>query len=225
MATLPPISRTGLSHEASDTLRRLIVTGDLKPAERLVERDIAVQLGISRTPLREAFFRLRQEGLLSESPGRGLFVSPLNEAEITEIYQVLAALERMAVLHTPRVEPEMLALLKRASEKRAAAGGNVQRTIAADLMWHEALTGFTSNRRVVQMLRAPRALAERYERAFFRIPTNRDRSAREHREIEKLVRAGDLAAAAARIEKHWLDNIEAMSAAIAQPARGERRKR
>ena len=215
MALIPQLSRLDLADEASATLRRLIITGDIKPAERLIEREVATKLGISRTPLREAFSRLRHEGLLSESSGRGLFVTALNKQEITEIYQILAALEKTALLHTPDVHPRMLSVMGKASAPRVAAS-DVKRTIAADIAWHEALTGFASNRRVVEMLRGPRALAERYERAFFRIPTNRARSTREHNEIEQLVIAGNLARAATLLEDHWLSNIEPMLAAIDQ---------
>jgi DNA-binding GntR family transcriptional regulator len=213
-AQLSPIVKWALPRSATDSLRSAIVTGQLRPGERLVERDIAERFGISRTPVREAFFQLQRDGLATTGQGRGLFVSFLCEAEITRIYQILGGLERIAVRHTEKASAEMLSRLRKATAKRRRAGGDIERIIAADIAWHQALTDSTSNLKVLDLLGAPRALAERYERAFFRAKANQERSTREHEEIQELVEAGDLRTAADLVEDHWLDNIRPMASAL-----------
>jgi DNA-binding GntR family transcriptional regulator len=195
---------------AAGQLRSLIVTGQLRPNERLREREVAEQLGISRTPLRQALQRLEHERLLFSNSGKGFVVSPLTADEITNIYQSLAALERAALMHTAAVTKDMAARLKSASKRRSAAESDVETSIKADLDWHRALTGFTANEIIGEMLEPARQLAERYERAFFSSVPDAQRTTAEHDEIEGAVLAGDLRRAASLVEAHWLGNIPAI---------------
>jgi DNA-binding GntR family transcriptional regulator len=78
-------------------LRQMVVTGRLRPGERLNEVQLAGALGISRGPLREAIQRLHSEGLVSTIPNRGAFVRTFSAAELTDLYEVRIALETHAV--------------------------------------------------------------------------------------------------------------------------------
>lgn len=91
-----PVERRLLHAGAVDRLRDMIVQGDLAPGERLNERVICEQLGISRTPLREAFKVLASEGLIELQPNRGAVVTALTLAAVKEIFQVMGALEALA---------------------------------------------------------------------------------------------------------------------------------
>jgi len=90
------IGRRPLHEEAVDQLRDLIVRGELAPGTRLNERVLAAQLGISRTPLREAFKLLAAEGLVDLLPNRGAIVAPIEPARISETLAVMGALEGLA---------------------------------------------------------------------------------------------------------------------------------
>lgn len=79
-----------------EKLRQAIITGELQPGERLVERTLAEQLGVSRTPVREAISMLELEGLLTYLPKTGAVVSRVSDAEVLEIYQIRAVLEGLA---------------------------------------------------------------------------------------------------------------------------------
>jgi DNA-binding GntR family transcriptional regulator len=85
-----------LAQSVADRLRDWIVQGELAPSVRLNERLLCEQLGISRTPLREALKSLASEGLVSLQPNRGAIVTPLTVAGIKEIFQVLGSLESLA---------------------------------------------------------------------------------------------------------------------------------
>jgi DNA-binding GntR family transcriptional regulator len=91
-----PISRRPLHEEATDRLRDLIVQGRLAPGSRLNERMLTAQLGLSRTPLREAFKVLATEGLVELLPNRGAIVSQLDPVRLAETLAVMGALEALA---------------------------------------------------------------------------------------------------------------------------------
>ncbi len=85
-----------LHEEVIDRLRDMIVQGELAPGTKLNERVLAEQLGISRTPLREAIKYLASEGLVELLPNRGAMVAPLESERVKEIFTVLGALEALA---------------------------------------------------------------------------------------------------------------------------------
>src|SRR5262245_65605730 len=91
-----PITRRPLHEEAADRLRDLIVQGRLAPGSRLNERLLTAQLGVSRTPLREAFKVLATEGLVELLPNRGAVVSQMDPAKLSEALAVMGALEALA---------------------------------------------------------------------------------------------------------------------------------
>ena len=79
------------------TLRRGILTGELKPGERLMEIHLANRLGVSRTPVREAFRQLEADGLIENIPNRGAFVTGLSRRDISDLFDLRALFEIQAV--------------------------------------------------------------------------------------------------------------------------------
>ena len=96
MQAIAPISRRPLHEEAVGRLREMIVQGILMPGGRLNERLLCQQLGISRTPLREAIKLLASEGLVALSPNRGAQVAVLDPGRLAETLAVMGALEALA---------------------------------------------------------------------------------------------------------------------------------
>jgi DNA-binding GntR family transcriptional regulator len=90
------LQRSSLADQAYTKLRQAIVTGLLGPGERLIERQLSVRMGASRTPLREAMIRLGHEGLLEALPSGGFVVPSLDEQEVRELYAIRTALEGYA---------------------------------------------------------------------------------------------------------------------------------
>ncbi|MFL6561990.1 MAG: GntR family transcriptional regulator [Bacillus sp. (in: firmicutes)] len=78
-------------------LKEMILEGELKAGDRLIERDLAGKLGISRTPIREALFRLESQGFVKTVPRKGVVVSNISENEVIEVFTILASLEVLAV--------------------------------------------------------------------------------------------------------------------------------
>jgi len=91
-----PIGRTALAVEITNRLRQMILEGQLEPGEKVNEKRLTEQFGVSRTPLREALKVLANEGLLDLIPHRGAVITRQSEAELAEVFRVLAALEGLA---------------------------------------------------------------------------------------------------------------------------------
>ena len=92
----PQPQKTMLHQNAVDTLRRMILSGELGPGQRLTEMSISKQLGMSRTPIREAFRTLAAEGLVDLLPDRGVLVSELDQENAAQVFLVLGTLEALA---------------------------------------------------------------------------------------------------------------------------------
>lgn len=152
-SALPSLENNTLGESAVELLRQRILSGALRPGSRLVEADIARQLGISRGPVREALATLRGEGLTREEPRRGSYVTALTVLDIREIYQVRAALESGAArLVIMRRDEEATARIRAALDRlqRAAASDDRSEFVEADLALHEELCRVSGNERLLQ---------------------------------------------------------------------------
>src|SRR6516164_2816173 len=91
------INKKPLREDVHALLRERIVSGGLMPGNRLQDVQLAAELGVSRTPVREALLRLEGEGLVESDPNRGFFVAPLSRKEVLEIYPIVWSLECLAL--------------------------------------------------------------------------------------------------------------------------------
>ena len=91
-----PIARQALPAAVADRLRTLIIEGELAPGARLNERELSERLGVSRTPLREAFRMLAADGLLVQLPNRGAQVVALSADDVRHAFEVMASLEGLS---------------------------------------------------------------------------------------------------------------------------------
>src|SRR5664279_1603620 len=91
-----PIARQALPAAVADRLRTLIIEGELAPGARLNERELSERLGVSRTPLREAFRMLAADGLLVQLPNRGAQVVALSRDDVRHAFEVMASLEGLS---------------------------------------------------------------------------------------------------------------------------------
>jgi DNA-binding GntR family transcriptional regulator len=138
----PPVERLLLSDHVYDRIRERIVDGELTPGTRLVELEIARQLGVSQAPVREAIKRLAHEGLVDHQPRRGSYVAEVSETEAEAARDVRAVIEQLAARGLASdCPPELLdALRGLVGDMRAAAA---VKDIAAfrdlDLAFHRSV--------------------------------------------------------------------------------------
>src|SRR4051812_48938212 len=148
MQTTHRIDRGNLSDSIVDALRNMIVDGRLPAGERINEVHLSQQLGVSRTPLREALARLAQEGALRHVARIGYFVRPLTLEEFEQIYAIRPLLDpealRLAGLPT-RDRAERL----REINDRIELAGDADTIIDLDDAWHLELVAGCPNRVLV----------------------------------------------------------------------------
>ncbi|MCD0450019.1 GntR family transcriptional regulator [Actinocorallia sp. API 0066] len=185
------------------TLRRRIVEVALKPGERLVERDLAAELNISRIPLREAMRMLAAEGLVVLVPGKGALVSPFTPADVRDLFDVRESLESLAArLAAARASTESVkALADRLAECRAATEArDVPRIAAANAAFHAEIIALAGNPLLTSIMTP---LAARTE-WLFRLTSSRDPAEQctEHEVLFDLIASGNADAAAAAAYAH-----------------------
>lgn len=196
-------AKANLRAEVGDTLRREIVGGRLAAGSRINESQLSVDLGVSRTPLREALLSLEAEGLVSSEPARGFFVTPLSAREVREIYPIGRELGILALRTVRRVPAATLDRLEAINERFAAARTRAERAQQLDDEFHALLIAACPNRRLLEMLAGVQRAMARYERAYMGDAHDVARSARQHTEMIASLRAGDVDAAAATLRDHW----------------------
>ena len=154
--TLEKIARESVTQKVVSILRKRILCGDLQPKTRLIESQLAEQLGVSRAPVREAFRSLEPEGLVISEPGKGTFVAEISASDLLEIYTVRSVLEGLAMrLVVERIAEDELAELSRTVEdmKQAADQGDTERLMELDLEFHDLIWQFSGHQRLLDTLR------------------------------------------------------------------------
>jgi DNA-binding GntR family transcriptional regulator len=116
------VSRMGIREQTVEALRGAIVSGELAPGQRLIERELCEELDVARNTLREAYRQLEAEGLIEITPHKGPTVTLMSDDQARQVYEVREALESYAVRQfTERASDSELAVLKEASVRLSHA--------------------------------------------------------------------------------------------------------
>ncbi len=179
-----------------DAVLSEIVEGSLAPGAKLVEGRLAERLGVSRTPVREALFRLSQEGFVTTSPGKGFSVRALDERQARELFPILATLEGLALtLAAPLVKLDLDAL-RRANKALAPLRKRPWDAIRADTAFHDLLLRRCPNASLLAMVEAVRRQLLRYEYVYMADETLIELSIAQHEAILDCIAASDFEGAA-----------------------------
>jgi GntR family transcriptional regulator, gluconate operon transcriptional repressor len=201
----PLRARKPLAEEAADQIREEILAGRLGQGERLVELRIAEALNISRGPVREAFKLLRAEGLLQEEQHRGTYVVRLSSADVSEIYDLRAAVEsRAAKLLARAGRPADIDQLRRALDEleRAADRRDIPAVSRTDLAFHETVCRLTGNGRLLAVFSRHVPIVRTLIRLDEYLYASPEEIAGEHRPMLEAIEARDPELAATRFEAH-----------------------
>lgn len=193
------------------TLRQAILTGELKPGERLMEIHLANKLGVSRTPIREAIRQLELEGLVIMVPRKGAQVASITEKSLTDVLEVRLALEKLAVeLACKRISYEQKEFLReKLIEFEELAGTDDLSNVArADVAFHDAIFSATGNMRLGQMVNNLAEQMYRYRFEYIKDKSGHKKLVAEHRQIFDAIIKGDTEAATREISTH-IKNQEA----------------
>lgn len=168
------------------TLREYIVKGKLKPGERLREISLADQLGVSRTPVREAIHKLEQEGLVDLIPRRGAIVAKMTEKKIRDVLAVRKSLEALAGrLACEHMTPEKLSRLKEVANEFCISlkMDDENRQAQLDEEFHETIYQVANNQLLIQLLQTLREKMYLYRLAYIKDEESHTTLVEEHKKI------------------------------------------
>lgn len=193
-----------------NTLRQAILTGELKPGERLMEIHLANRLGVSRTPIREAIRKLELEGLVTMIPRRGAEVAQITEKSMNDVLEVRRAMDALCVeLACDRITAEELESLKQACDgfEAAVRTKDVKKIAQADVALHDIIVRATGNQRLIQLVNNLSEQMYRYRFEYIKDSSQHETLIEEHRIIYQSIVRKDKETAAAAARTH-IDNQE-----------------
>ncbi len=199
----PPKPRA--SDQVESELRRLILNLTLEPGLAVSESTLMKQYGWGRTPLREAFQRLSEQGLLQAIPQHGIVITPLNLFDFVEVMDamslVIGPAASLACKRLTEAELDQLDTLVIQGEKSAIAG-DFERLSVLDYEFHSVLAQATGNRYLSDYLCRLHQIARRFNFAAWKRQRNAAPSLDEHRQLATIFRARDTADARAAMLQH-----------------------
>ncbi len=172
MAKPPPLPDASLRQRAYDHLQQKLISGELTAGSMVSEQSVATEIGMSRTPVREAIRALEHEGVLEQVPRYGTIVRTLDRNDLVELYELREAVEPFAVAKAAStVLPEDLISLRRLCEEigmlarelkksklPALLAPQMQRLLSADLGFHLLLLRASGNQRMMKIVSDSRLL-------------------------------------------------------------------
>lgn len=187
-------------------IRERILDNLWPPGYQALEQALALELGVSRTPVREALMRLESEGFIAVVPRHGMRVLPVSPADMREIYEILTALESMAAELAARRKPEakdLLPLEKACKDMdRALKRDDLDAWAEADERFHRHLLHLCGNRRLSGIVQNYWDRAHRARMFTLRLRPKPVNSTREHLAILNAISRGDAAAARNEFRAH-----------------------
>jgi DNA-binding GntR family transcriptional regulator len=201
-----PVRKQLMRATAYEVLREAIISGELAPGEAIKDSELAAQLGLSRTPVREALVRLAEAGMVESKPGVYTRVSSLNRDEVAATLDVLQALHGVAVRDgVPRLDAGHLKAMREHNDRFAAAveRSDVAEALAADDAFHSVLVEASGNRVLARLIDLLHPTIDRILfRKFSTLLGGRD-TIDHHKFLIRLCRKGDAEAAATLSAEHW----------------------
>ncbi|MBP1764898.1 MAG: rspR 3 [Firmicutes bacterium] len=194
----------------SETLREAIVAGTLKPGERLMEIQLAEELGVSRTPVREAIRKLELEGFVVMIPRRGTYVADLSIKDVNEVFEIRTALDILAAgLAVERITEEELEQLERVLVEigEYIEQNDIEKIVAADGRYHDILYRASRNDRLVGIINNLREQFTRFRSISMAYPGRIKNTVDEHRQLVEAIAQRDIALAQ-RLAREHMENAE-----------------
>lgn len=175
-----------LSEDIADSIRAAIIKGKFKPGEKISEGDLAESMGISRTPLREAFRKLENEGFIEIIPRKGAVVTGINPQEVNDLYEIKSTLEGLAArLASVNMREKDIEKLERINEelKDLIDKNDLEAFYRAHTKFHEVFVRLSANRRLIQMISNLNDHFKRFGIVSLTLPGQYENAIKQHGEI------------------------------------------
>ncbi|MBS3904379.1 MAG: GntR family transcriptional regulator [Simkania sp.] len=200
------IQRTFVRQEAYLKLRNWILEGILAPGIQLRDKELAEQLGVSRTPIREALLRLEDEGLVQTKPNRSTLVSSIDFHNAFHLYSIVWSLERLALSQAfGSITDAHIQTMDEANERFLQKMKSRDRLAAldADNDFHSVYIGLSQNKELEKILFEVKNKLKRLDLYYFDKVKDAVLSYEEHRKIIETLRQKDLSMAINAVENNW----------------------
>jgi DNA-binding GntR family transcriptional regulator len=187
-------NQVSVREKVYNDLRMAILTGKISPETRLVESTLAKEMGVSRTPIREALHKLDLEGLVYSIPRVGYIVNDMKEYDIEDLFTTRTAIEQLATRWAiEKITPEELERLENNLKKadQILKKGLTQKMIDLDTEFHEIICKASRSKRLYQISQMLREHMMRFRIACLHIPEIAKRSRDGHFEILKAIKSKD----------------------------------
>lgn len=214
-----------------ETLRDAIRKGILKPGERLMEIQLADELGVSRTPVREAIRKLELEGYVIMMPRRGTYVANLSIRDVNEVFEIRTSLDSLASgLAAERITDEELESLQRLLVLigEYIESNNMDKIVETDMQFHDLLYQASRNTRLVGIIYNLREQLTRFRATSMSFPGRLKATLEEHRRIVEAIAQGEVKEAQQAAEYHMEKSeqtlLKSMEALKAKNAKNTRKK-
>lgn len=196
-----------LRDKIASSIRDSIIEGKIKPGERLMEPDVAKTLGVSRTPLREAFLQLESEGFLKVNPRKGALVTETSPKDAEETYIIKGALEAVAArLASDNINDKQIEELVSLNQKMEAIAQSNDKDYKTFLelnsVFHQKIYECSGNTKLIKMINTLRNQTLRYNYIFLSLLSHLDESVEEHYEIIEALKKRKPEEAESFIRKH-----------------------
>jgi len=188
-----------------ETMRNAIRTGILRPGQRLMEIHVAEELGVSRTPVREAIRKLELEGYVIMMPRRGTYVANLSIRDVNEVFEIRTALDSLANgLAAERISDDELEELQRLLVKigEYIEKNDMNKIVEIDTKFHDLLYKASRNNRLVGIISNLREQLTSYRTKSMSYPGRLRETLDEHRRIVDTIAQGNVLEAQKAAEKH-----------------------
>ena len=188
-----------------ETLRNAILSGQLKPNERLMEIQLAEKLGVSRTPVREAIRKLELEGLVNMLPRKGAYVSDVSLKEIIDAIEVREALEVLAITSAIKnITSEDIEALEKSQQGfiEAYKNKNIEETILYDTEIHKKINHLSYNNKLISIMDGLNETLSRFRMIFFNEYKDTSNIIKQHEEIILAIKEKNTDKAVKSTKKH-----------------------
>ena len=178
-----------------ETIRQAIVDGVFSPGERLMEIQLADEMGVSRTPVREAIRKLELEGFVVMIPRRGTYVADISIKDINEVYEIRTSLEVLAAgLAAERISDEELETMQRLLVEigQHIEDGNIEKIVEIDTAFHDVLYKASRNKRLAGIINNLREQITVIRRRSMMYPGRLQNTMEEHRILVDSIAAHDV---------------------------------
>jgi len=177
-----------------ESMREAILSGVLQPGERLMEIQLAEEMGVSRTPVREAIRKLELENFVVMIPRKGAYVAGVSSKDVADVFEIRSALEGLAAgLAAERITEDELEQMERVLFYRATEGDvmDLEQIVKSDTDFHALVYSASRNERLIQILANLREQIQRFRATSLAVPGRNKLALEEHRMIVEALRNHD----------------------------------